>query len=222
MTCPEFETRLSAYLDGELSRWRRWKVETHLRYCADCTQMLRELDEVDGALLTCAQEAATPDYLTAAVMHRLPAMPPAQDPRRAWLRRPIGTAIAVAVAGVQVVALGGAYWWGFLHGSDRPHATTVIGATGGAGSTEIRNAKPVVNTSTPTTPNSSNPAPGSTNDRSAAPQPRTGSIWTKSDPRYQPQDSSFSRDEEVRRGSERRLPRMPLSSPSPLPLPVAR
>ena len=44
-------SRLGAYLDGELSRWKRWKVDNHLRQCPDCAVLLRELHEVDQALL---------------------------------------------------------------------------------------------------------------------------------------------------------------------------
>ena len=219
MTCPEFESRLSAYLDGELSRWRRWKVETHLRYCSECSRTLRELDEVDGALLTCAQEEATPDYLTAAVMHRLPAMPPAHDARRVWLRRPVGAAFAVVVAGAQVVALGGAYWWGFLHGSDRPHATSIIGAAGTAGGagTDVRREVSPVSTTSP------NLVPGTSHDRSEAPRLGPLGVWTKPDPRYtQPNFPVLREEEEARRQPERRQLRTPLSPPLALPLPVAR
>lgn len=214
MTCPEFESRLSSYLDGELSRWRRWKVETHLRYCSECSQMLRELDEVDGALLNCAQEAAAPDYLTAAVMHRLPAMPPAHDPRRAWLRRPVGTAFAVVVAGAQVVALGGAYWWGFLHGSDQPHTASVMGTAGNSGgsSNEIRKTTPLANTSAP------HGVPGSASDRSAAPRLSPVGVWTKPDPRYAQPNFSILPEEAK---PVRRSPRTGLPSPLSLPLPVA-
>jgi predicted anti-sigma-YlaC factor YlaD len=224
MTCPEFESRLSAYLDGELSRWRRWKVETHVRYCDDCAQMLRELDEVDGAILTCAQEAATPDYLTAAVMHRLPAMPPAQDPRRAWLRKPVGAVFALSVVGAQMVALGGAYWWGFIHGSVQPHAASVVGASGAS----RREILPAANT-----PRTVRPAEGA-EDRSSRPTYRPGGVWTKPNSRFgEPNFSVLPEDQPADKRQQspaRRMPRMPLSNPlssplsSPLsnPLPVAR
>ncbi len=112
MTCQEYHNRLSRYMDGELSRWRRWKIENHLRHCGACSEMLRELEGVDHAL-SALREPSAPPYLAEAVMFRLPAMPPAR-------RRPGGMlpwAAGLAVAGMQATVLLGAYWSGFAHGS---------------------------------------------------------------------------------------------------------
>ncbi|MFN3650844.1 MAG: anti-sigma factor family protein [Armatimonadota bacterium] len=116
MTCSEFQLRLSAYLDGELSHWKRWKVQNHLRCCRDCAGLLRELEEVDRCLIGAAEADPAPEYLTGAVMWRLPAMPPAWRPRP--LSRPVLTGIALA--GMQLMAIAGAYWWGFNHAANRP------------------------------------------------------------------------------------------------------
>lgn len=132
MTCVEFQRRLSAYMDGELSRWKRWKVETHVRGCAECAGMLRELVDVDQCLTAgvehCQERSAARDSITAAVMGRLPAMPPASRPRpamRVW-------ATGIAVAALQLVAIGGAYWWGFTHGTQSPvHGGNLIGVLQG-------------------------------------------------------------------------------------------
>jgi hypothetical protein len=114
MTCAEFQNRLSAYMDGELPRWKRWKVQNHVQRCPECAALMCDLEEVDLHLAVGLNAAPAPEYLTSAVMHRLPAMPPA------WRRS--GTRLAwsagFAVAAMQVVALCGAYWWGYSRGTD--------------------------------------------------------------------------------------------------------
>jgi hypothetical protein len=113
MTCDEFQGRLSAYMDGELPRWKRWKVENHLQKCAECTCLMRELEEVDLCLEVGLAVNPAPEYLTHAVMHRLPAMPPA------WRRPAVLTwSTGLAVAGMQAAALFGAYWWGYSKAND--------------------------------------------------------------------------------------------------------
>ena len=77
MTCVEFQRRLSAYTDGELSPGSCWKVELHLRRCPECAgdppgpaRCRRRLAGGDG-------RDPRSEYITGAVMFRLPAMPPA-------------------------------------------------------------------------------------------------------------------------------------------------
>jgi anti-sigma factor RsiW len=113
MTCADFQDRLSAYMDGELPRWKRWKVQTHLRQCRECAVLLRDLQEVDEALIEGLQSAPAPDYLTGAVMRRLPVLP------LAWRRHGgvLPWAAGLAVAGMQVVALYGVYTWGYAQGA---------------------------------------------------------------------------------------------------------
>ena len=113
MTCCEFQRRLSAYLDGELPRWTRWKIELHVRSCRECAQELRDLAMVDEYLAASVERTPAPEYLTGAVMHRLPAMPPARRTVRRW--SPVMA--ATALAGAQLVALIGAYWVGFNRGA---------------------------------------------------------------------------------------------------------
>lgn len=113
MTCTEFQNHLSAYADGELSRWTRWKVENHLSRCRECASLLSDLRAVDDCLLLTLDAVPAPEYLAPAVMRRLPAMPPAWKPRPGGVRWAIG----LAVAAVQVLAIYGAYWWGFVRGS---------------------------------------------------------------------------------------------------------
>lgn len=113
MTCEEFQGRLSAYMDGELPRWKRWKVQNHLHNCAECTALMRDLEEVDLCLEVGLASNPAPEYLTNAVLHRLPAMPPA------WRRPAVLTwSTGLAVAGMQAAALFGAYWWGYSRAND--------------------------------------------------------------------------------------------------------
>ncbi|MCC2668620.1 MAG: putative zinc-finger [Armatimonadetes bacterium] len=114
MTCAEFQDRLSAYMDGELPRWKRWKVQNHLQRCSECASLMSDLDEVDLHLAVGLNAAPAPEYLTSAVMHRLPAMPPA------WRRSgTLGTwSAGLAVASMQLLALCGAYWWGYTRSGD--------------------------------------------------------------------------------------------------------
>jgi hypothetical protein len=113
MTCAEFQNRISAYIDGELPRWKRWKVQNHLQRCPECASLMQDLEEVDIHMAV-GLNAPAPEYLTSAVMHRLPAMPPAW--RRSGAR--IAWSAGIAVAAMQIVALCGAYWWGYTRGTD--------------------------------------------------------------------------------------------------------
>ncbi len=119
MTCEGFQNRLSSYLDGELPQWSRWKVELHLRSCAPCREQCLALEDVNFALQGLADATPAPEFLTEAVMRRIPAMPPAYRPRGFW-----PWAAGVALAGVQFAAIGSAWWWGFHaagQGATQPH-----------------------------------------------------------------------------------------------------
>lgn len=114
MTCADFQNRISPYLDGELSHWARWKVQNHLRHCPECAAMLEDLESVDLCLRDALTANPAPQYLTDAVMRRLPAMPPA------WRRTgsTLTWSAGLAVVGMQLLALCGAYWWGFSRGTE--------------------------------------------------------------------------------------------------------
>lgn len=156
MTCDEFQGRLSAYMDGELPRWKRWKVQNHLQKCAECTSLMRELEEVDLCLEVGLVVNPAPEYLTHAVMHRLPAMPPA------WRRPAVLTwSTGLAVAGMQAAALFGAYWWGYTKAND---TGAPVDRTG------------VFSAPTPRLPN----RPDVSAERPANPAvPSGGSVWSK-------------------------------------------
>lgn len=133
MTCADYQRKLSAYADGELTRWTRWKVHVHVSQCPDCAQLMAELQEADVMMAGFIAETPAPGYVTDAVMRRLPAMPPA------W-RRPstvVRAATGVALAGVQILAVYGAYWWGFARGTTMPEpsASHRAGVTSSVGTT---------------------------------------------------------------------------------------
>lgn len=100
---------LNAYLDGELSGWRRERIEQHLAGCPDCQAELAALRRLSQAL----QEAAfTPDLtpaerFAAQVMLRLPRQPAQPAGRRtaelSWWMAP--AVILLAWAFVQAVFL---------------------------------------------------------------------------------------------------------------------
>jgi len=114
MTCADFQDRISPMIDGELSHWTRWKVQNHVRQCSECAAMLQDLEDVDLCISQGLAAAPAPEYVTDAVMHRLPAMPPAWRRTGASLTWSAG----LAVVGMQLLALGGAYWWGFARGTE--------------------------------------------------------------------------------------------------------
>src|SRR6266851_9005925 len=103
MTCDRVSGQLSDYHDRELTPLHRWWIGSHLRRCRRCASSAESLGQVDVRMRRALLATEAPDYLTAAVMCRLPAMPPARRRRSArWF---LGTGCAM----LQVVALWGAY-----------------------------------------------------------------------------------------------------------------
>jgi predicted anti-sigma-YlaC factor YlaD len=43
MSCRDVTARASAYLDGDLGRWERLRLQAHLAICAGCRRYLRQL-----------------------------------------------------------------------------------------------------------------------------------------------------------------------------------
>jgi len=168
MTCAEFSKRLSAYLDGELSGWRRWKVALHLRQCPECTQMLREFEEIDQQLMASIERNPAPEYLTVAVMRRLPSMPPGLPARNRALRWAAG----LTVATVQAAGLYGAYWWGFARGQN-------LGIQAGSSSGLTVQRAPSGAATGPHALRNGRPAAGVNPDGTAQLIPR--GLWTRTD-----------------------------------------
>ncbi len=192
MTCCEYENRLSAFLDGELPRWTRWKVQNHLRGCRQCQMSLQELTAINGSLLAMCEADPAPEYLTGAIMHRLPAMPPAR-PRRHGV---MPWAAGLAVAGMQALALFGAYWWGFMRGTTNPvpsFGSATVVSPGGLGRTT-----------------GASPAGESASGSPLEPVNHRGPIWSTTG-RYGPMDTT--RLQELESNGQRHTPGMPANAP---------
>ena len=65
--------KVSPYLDGELSRSERERLEHHVKDCPECRELLRELDALIDALgaLRAEQTAPVADAMLSLVRGRL-------------------------------------------------------------------------------------------------------------------------------------------------------
>ena len=55
--CSEALERIHPYLDGEMTRWRRWRVSRHLRGCIDCDGMYSFEDQLKALIKQgCAED----------------------------------------------------------------------------------------------------------------------------------------------------------------------
>jgi|GEM_PF-283506 len=100
MNCPGLE-RLDLYLEGELGRAERRRVEAHLAGCPGCRDRLEERRALLGAFSS-LPAVAIPAGFAEAVMHRLPEAVPAAVERRRFRRL------------AAVLASGGAVFLGVL------------------------------------------------------------------------------------------------------------
>ncbi len=110
MICDRVNEHLSAYRDGEMSRLHAWRIRGHLQRCARCAASSDEADGLDFELQCAVERSEAPDYLTYAVLRRLPAMPP---PARRLGWRSVRVMVGAAIAALQAAALWGAYRYGF-------------------------------------------------------------------------------------------------------------
>ena len=92
MTCAEFEERIALYVGGELAPGERLAVEEHLRVCAECAALARELEEDRAWLASRPPETAEVDF---AAM-RLEIRRRIDRPR--WIWKWIAAAAAVLLA----------------------------------------------------------------------------------------------------------------------------
>ena len=109
MSCPATE-RLSAFADGDLSRFSAWRVRRHLFGCDRCRAELAELELTTAALPSLGTPEPPPaDAGWAALtakMARQPHLPPVVDrapaPARRWFAwaMPVAAAAAMATLGV--------------------------------------------------------------------------------------------------------------------------
>src|SRR5438067_7166030 len=99
MNCRHFDSRLDAYLDGELDAPRRAELEGHASGCPACRAQMEALRQAEHALRGPEFHAAPPGMLTE--FHRRLAGRPARRPAFAWRLRlgaAAGTALAAAAA----------------------------------------------------------------------------------------------------------------------------
>jgi predicted anti-sigma-YlaC factor YlaD len=59
-TCEETESRLSAYVDGDLRSMSRRRIERHLSRCRGCQEVLDALTRALGGLRTLGGRGETP------------------------------------------------------------------------------------------------------------------------------------------------------------------
>lgn len=108
MVCQLARERLSGYMDGELSRFERIRVEHHLGKCVACAEEAHLLRQV-VALLHDAGEVDVPADFRPALMLRLrqlPAPAPARARLPAWRRWGLPAVAAAAVAALAFMRLG--------------------------------------------------------------------------------------------------------------------
>lgn len=68
-TCGEYEERISAYLDGELSKDGQAELMEHMASCPVCQQYFNDLVEIHAAMIP--EEAAVPEDFSERVMKRV-------------------------------------------------------------------------------------------------------------------------------------------------------
>jgi anti-sigma factor RsiW len=95
MNCNEVKTLLDGYRDGELDLVHSLELEAHLGQCASCSQALRRLEEISGAV------AAAPRYAAGRGLRRRVMLPATRHSRQ--------PAVWVALA-ASLVALALAVW----------------------------------------------------------------------------------------------------------------
>jgi anti-sigma factor RsiW len=110
MPCPETETRLQAFFDGELDPLAAGEVERHLESCAECGALLAELQELRTALRDLPYAHAP-----AALKARIGAALDAESAATAAAAR---TAPAASVRpAARTRARPFAFWWGAVSGA---------------------------------------------------------------------------------------------------------
>jgi hypothetical protein len=120
LICDRVEAQLSRYRDGEMDRLSEWRIRRHLQGCPRCLAAADDASELDFAMRLALVEAEPPAYLAAAVMRRLPAMPPAR--RSGWRPargRAVRWLVGIGCAVAQIAGLWGAYRYGATRADQR-------------------------------------------------------------------------------------------------------
>lgn len=121
MKCGERESRLGAYVDGELDLSASLELEQHLATCAACTTRAEELRQLSRTIRSRASHHAPSQELRERLRASLrPSAPLVVDVRAKFVRRERIAMLLIAVAAVVVAWMGGAWW-------ARPSAEARIG-----------------------------------------------------------------------------------------------
>ena len=131
--CNRVEDQLSRYRDGEMDRLSEWRIRRHLQRCPRCQAAADDGAELDFGMRLALVEAEPPAYLAAAVLRRLPAMPPARP--ASWLPargRAVRWIVGIGCAVAQIAGLWGAYRYGYTRAEQgRPVARPALFGTVG-------------------------------------------------------------------------------------------
>jgi len=71
MACPDYETRIMDWLDGELSAVERQSVENHVANCVRCRNFAEELKSLDGVLVLTIQRPVLPENFKSIMLRRV-------------------------------------------------------------------------------------------------------------------------------------------------------
>jgi anti-sigma factor RsiW len=102
MGCPEADTFLYAYVDGELTGGDRQAYEVHLRSCPICTEASHMQARFKAAVRGHLPRPALPVGLRTRIEHALAAAP---SPRRRWLWQSHPRAFTIGAAAAAAVVL---------------------------------------------------------------------------------------------------------------------
>lgn len=91
MTCAEFEILYCDYVDGLLREPEKTALEQHLRACAACAELARDIDGA-VAFIARAEKIEPPAELLTRILHAIPS-PKVKPERRSWFRRMFGGAM---------------------------------------------------------------------------------------------------------------------------------
>jgi len=103
MNCRGLERNLVSYLYGELSSWKRHRIERHLEKCAACRTLV-EQTKATRRLVGDLSEMKTPDHLDQTILRKA-GMPTAVDDPKP-VRRPLVLRPAFGMAAVLLLAGG--------------------------------------------------------------------------------------------------------------------
>lgn len=105
MDCPDAQTLLDAYLDGELDALRNSEVEDHLHGCARCLQSFNENQTIRRALKTESFYFKAPADLETSIRRSLRQAAKAEAPSRWWFPSWIRIAAPMAAAALVLLVL---------------------------------------------------------------------------------------------------------------------